>query len=240
LANDVKTSLSILKRWGYETMLGKVNGWITKVGPLVVSLADYNVTPAMYTQWKTDRDALTALMTSPRQAISAHSAIGTAIESKMKDAMTLTKNQVDQIVSTLLTTETAYFITYFNNRKIVGPGSIHTKFDATIVDELGQPVPNAMVTVDEVVHTAKDGNTTTYQPVSVTTGIDGKGVVSKFFACLRTVTVSGTGIVTKTFGPFPFVHGETIEQTLTVQPSFNNLPESKGTTEPSTTTETNS
>jgi hypothetical protein len=236
LALQMTTSLSKLKRTGYATLLQNVNNWINVVGPLMTSLGDYGVTAADYTQWKADRDALTDLLTTPQEAIDAHTVLGGQIQTSMNDAMTLTHQQIDAIVAGLINSQPLYYIGYGQSRKITGPEERHTALKATVVNELNQPMWGITVTIDEYTHTDEQtGTTKIYKSTSAMTDINGEATPKQFFAALRTVTVSGPGIVSKTFGPFPFVHGKAITQTFTVQPSFDNLPApSPDTTAPET------
>jgi hypothetical protein len=154
----------------------------------------------------------------------------------MNDAMTLTHQQIDAIVAGLINSQPAYYIGYSQSRKITGPEERHTALKATVVNELNQPMWGITVTIDEYTHTDEQtGTTKIYKSTSAMTDINGEASPKQFFAALRTVTVSGPGIVSKTFGPFPFVHGKAITQTFTVQPSFDNLPApSPDTTAPET------
>jgi hypothetical protein len=227
LAAQWTTSLSALKRMKYSTLSQKVGNWITTVSPVITSLGDYNVTPAMITDWQSKNTDFNTLLNAPQQAIKDHKTLGKTINAAIDDAMELTIAQIDAIVATLMQQQPDYYNGYRTTREIIDPEHRHTAMDATVVNELGQPYYGVTVTVNEYTHTDETtGKTRTYKAVWGTTDINGKTWVNKFYAAPRTVTISGPGIVSQTFGPFPFVHGEIIRQTFTMQPSFDNLPAS--------------
>jgi hypothetical protein len=190
LGDQMKTSLSVLKKMGYENLLHKVNGGINTIGPLVSSLGDYGITGSLYNQWKTDRDALNDILTAPRLAISAHTVLGSNIESAMKEAMNFTKEQIDEIVATLMQTQPNYYLCYRLNRQISSPAVRHTTLKATVTNELGQPVINAIVTINELKKESE-----TYKAVSGTTDLEGSARLSTFEGGIRTITIAGPGII---------------------------------------------
>jgi hypothetical protein len=240
LAAEFKTSLSRLQRMKFQLLVSKCTNWIATITPLVPSLGDYNITPAMMTDWQNKTDDLNDLLTAPQTAIKDHKTLGNEIVTEIDNAMELTKQQVNGIVATLFQSQPEYYNGYRTQREIIDPENRHTCMNATVVNELGQPYYGVKVTVDEFIYTDETtGETKTYKAKWETTDINGNAPVKTFFAATRTITVSGTGIVTKTFGPFAFEHGKTITETFIVQPSFENLPEATTeTTETITNTET--
>jgi hypothetical protein len=239
LAAEFKTSLSGLKKTKYQLLVNKCNNWISVITPLVPSLSNYGITPAMMTDWQDKTDALNDLLTAPQSAIKDHKTLGAAIVTAINEGMTLTKEQIDGIVASLYQTETNYYNGYRTQREIIDPANHHTCMNATVVNELGQPYYGVKVTVDEVTVTNPNtGTTKTYAAKWDTTDINGNAPVKTFYATTRTVTVSGPNIETTTFGPFAFVHGKTITQTFVVAPSFENLPEPTPETETTNTENT--
>ncbi len=76
-----------------------------------------------------------------------------------------------------------------------------------------------MVTVDAF---TKNGRT--YKAASELTDNSGMAESSEFEFGQRTITVSGNGIVTHTFGPYNFEKAKILTLSLTCQPQFNNIP----------------
>lgn len=219
LANEMKTSLSALKKIGYVSLINKINGWINIVSPLVPALSAYGVDAALFNQWLTKRDALKDLLGAPKAAIDEHTLLGTKIETTMKQAMTITKEQIDDLVAVLMQTQPSYYNRYRRTRRISSPATRHTKLRAEVTDELGQPVFDATITVNEL---KKDDRT--FDAVSETTDLNGSAEISTFEPGIRTVTVQGPGIISKTFGPYQFHPGKVISQSFIIQPAISNLP----------------
>ena len=239
LAAQFTTSFSNLNRMKFETLSEKVGNWITVITPLGGSLTDYNITAAMLTDWQTAADDFNALLNAPQSAIKDHKTLGKTITTSINDAMTLTREQIDGIVATLMQQEPDYYNGYRTQREIIDPETRHTGLLATIVNELGQPYYNLTVTVDAFTHfDEQTGKTRIYKPVSSSTDINGQALANKFHAAARMVTISGLGVETKTFGPFEFVKGKTLKHTFVLPPSFTNLPPSTPVNTETPTTET--
>jgi hypothetical protein len=226
LAAQWTVSLSALKRMKFETLSLKESNWISTVTPHAADLADYNVTPAMMTAWNTANDDFNTLLNAPQLASKNHKNLGKNIFTAINTAMELTKGQIDGIVATLMLQQPGYYSGYRTQREILEPKHRHTTLLATVVNELGQPFYGVTVTVDEYIHISDNGKTTVHPAHSATTDINGKALANKFFAAARSITVSGPGITTKTFGPIQFERGKALTQTFVVSPSFENLPES--------------
>ncbi len=229
LADKVATPLSKLQRMAYATLAAKIDGIITVLQPLSIPLSNYNPSiAAAITQCAADLAALNSTLTIPQSMLKARKLIGKNITAEMKEAIRITRQTIDSIVASMMITNPSYNSGYFVQRNIINPGYRHTTLEATLVNELGQPLGAGIkVTVNQYIKTDPSNNKTrTFPAKSAFTDINGLAVIKTFEPGPRTVTVSGNSIATQAFGPFEFNPGKTLAVPLTCQPQFSTLPAS--------------
>jgi hypothetical protein len=183
---------------------------ITNILPFAGSLEPYGVNPAMMGTWQTQLTDLTNSLTSVRNAITNRKALNEQIQVWVANCMNVLINQSDPLVNSIKETQPAYWMGYHNNRELVHTGHISTQLRATVVDELNQPITNALVYID---------------------GTDRKAATDAFGYCLindipfgqRTVTVV-TGVNSRTFGPFDFKKGQSLTKQFITLPAFASQP----------------
>jgi hypothetical protein len=218
LAAQMDVNLSELQTMAYQMLIFKIESAQPVVQPLVPQLADFNITPASFLAWQTDLQTMKDLLTSTSSAIKHRKALGETIQSDMQDAMSFLENQTEPLIANFISTQPDYYREWFTMRRIDITGIHHTRLFATVQNEIGNPVFGATVTVD--LYTDPDTGKT-YQPVSAVTTPEGTCLVSAFFPGMRTVTISGNGIVTKTFPAIEFKKAQQVDMIFEVQPQFN-------------------
>ena len=215
------TSIFTTKDAGFAA---KVNAVIDILSQYQDKIKLFGVTAAALDAVKTAVALFDTFLSQPKTQRSDKKALNQMLDTMIKDANDYLRNSVIPIVGGLRTTETQYYLGFVASCKLDPKGTHHTRLDASIMNEVGQPFVGATVTLDEWTD-PKSGKT--YKAASSTTNIKGSTTVSEFFAGTRTVTVSGKGVVTKTFGPFRFENGKAMQQTFICQPQFDNLPAPK-------------
>ncbi|MEP7170133.1 MAG: hypothetical protein ABI855_12240 [Bacteroidota bacterium] len=219
-AGQMDISLSILERKGY-TKLGQIIASVqTTIEPEISNLAPYNITPASFLLWQNSLAAYMALK-SAHAGVAARKAIGNQINTAMKATMKTLKTQCDTTVHSIQNEN--FVSTYFTNRRLVREGIHHTGAHVQVQNEMGEPFgPQISVTVNSFTK-----NDRTYKAVTALTGDSSAADVSVFEPGERTITISGHGIITKTFGPYIFHKSKILNLVLIAQPQFENLPQSQ-------------
>jgi len=223
LAAKMKISRSKLKEMKYVDLITFVGGAIDLVTPLIASLADYGVTPVMLTNWTTLKDQLEDVISNPQNALANREAVNKDIQNTLRECMLLLVDQADQLAWQFINLDLNYYNQYLANRKL-HPHHFSTQLKATVVDELGQPILGATVSVDG---TGRTGVTDEHGYVNVNHVPFG----------IRSVTVT-VGTISRTYGPFRFKKGHAIINKFESAPEWATPPVT--TASETTTTETNS
>ncbi len=230
LATNMKCSLGTLSHMPFQKLCSKIQNAINTVTPLLPSLSGYGITSL--STWQSQWDTLNSLLPTPEAAIIAHKEIGEKIDKATKDTNEFFRTQIDKLVNNLVGTD--YFNGWALNRKLRNTGNRHTRLDAIVTNELGEPIYNVNVTVNSF---GKDGKT--FEAVSSETDIDGLCEVSTFEPGIRSVTLSGDSITSKTVEGIFFERGKATIMTFVCAPSFSNISAEKtattSTTQSSTT-----
>ena len=138
---------------------------------LGVKVADYNVTPAGITDFRTLIADFSKLLSSPRMDIAARAAIGTEMENIIKEIRAHLKDKMDKSMNSIKNNEPEYFNAYTSARVIIDlkgkrnvtkPVSDTTgMISGTLTDsETGEPIVNAIVQrkgSEEATTTDEDG-----------------------------------------------------------------------------------
>src|SRR6185295_18847318 len=161
-----------------------------------------------------------SLENGPKSAIEQRKSIGSQLLVDTKAAMDFFNDQFLPL-ATNFRTNNAFWFDLVITKRIGKTDNRHSVLLAHCQSELGNPFYGLIVTVD----TFTDPVTgKTYKSASATTDPNGDAEVIEFFAGIRTVTISGEGIETKTFPAIQFEKGKAISKTFTVRPSFTNIP----------------
>jgi hypothetical protein len=213
-AGQLDIPLSTLERTGYTVLGQKILSAQNLIGPNVSNLAAYNITPQSFAQWQASL-ALYNSLKGARAGVTERKTFGEQISNAMKLTMATLKTQCDTTVHSI---KNENFVgNYFNKRRLVREGVHHTGARVQLQSEAGDPFgPGITVNVDSF--TKKDR---TFKAVSDLTDNDGIAQPSTFEPGERTITVSGEGIVTKTFGPYIFHKAKILDLTLICTPQFN-------------------
>ncbi len=212
----------------------KVNGFMTLLTPFQSQLLNYGVQVSNFNDVATAVNLYITWLTTPRSKIEYKETVNKSLKILFKDTNNFVRDILDPIVVTLNISQQQYYFGYRAARKHVPHGLRHNRINATVVNELNQPYVGIQVTVDA--YTDPDTGKT-YDAVTGNTDINGFATVEKFWPGNRTVTISGPGITTTTFGPYNFKEGNGITETYVCQPDFNNIPASKSEEEKETTQE---
>lgn len=218
LKQQVNIPISRLMGMGAQGLINKLQEMHDVIVPLLATLEDegYNVDAAMLTAMQDAITTFSNAQNSPKQAISTRKSINENINTLVKQTNRMCHDVLDPNSISFKAIDVNYYNEYKIKRKRDNTGVHHTRANVTLKSETGTPFVGQMVTVDELV---KDGKT--YHAVSGLTDINGYVSVHTFEPGNRTITVSGPGIVTKTYGPFKFMHGKAIVKEFICQPEFN-------------------
>ncbi len=215
-AKELRFSYSGVKRVAGGNIIDTANYWKSIITPHLEALKDWGISDASMQLWNDSITAYALVANLPSEKINTRKQLTANTNQLIKEGMAVCKNTLDTSINSYNPLGEEEFIQSFKiARKIKPAPGLHTRIDATVVNEIGEPQFNAIVTVNELVK-----NNKTYNAVSASTDLNGFTTVREFEPGYRTVTVSGQNIVTKEFGPFKFQHGKDIKQTFEVAPAF--------------------
>jgi hypothetical protein len=131
-------------KWSYTDLFKKLD---EELGPVVQNihddadaiillLAPNGVTPAILTSLQNAKNAYTAKVSAPRNAIAQRKAYKTQLKQLFKETDALLKTQLDKLALQLKATEPDFYITYKNNRIIIDAGTLHSQAAGLITDSL--------------------------------------------------------------------------------------------------------
>jgi len=103
---------------------------------VIASLTPFGVTAGVLTSLQTVKDAYTAKVEAPRNAVAQRKTYKTQLKTLFKETTTLLKTQLDKLALQLKATEPDFFITYTNNRIVVNAATSHTEAAGTATDSL--------------------------------------------------------------------------------------------------------
>jgi len=179
------------------------------VNPLVASLADYGITPAIILSWQTDIDNYLNVLANPRMAVVHRATLTGELVTLFSEANTILKKTLDPISISFKAANPHYLSDYQKAREIIdlGAGTTSVKGICTLLSPDGEPVYNATVKINE-------------QDIETTTDVDGFFILEPDTApATITLTISGTGIQSQTTPPFEIKQGESIIKNFVLQPA---------------------
>lgn len=223
LAEKMKVQISILQREKYNELLQITSNAFAIIQPLVSQLAAYNVTNQKMEDWHTAISKMANLLNGPQSAIAARKTLGQVIVKDMAQTMTFVRTQLTPLVANFYNIP-AYYIGWYNALRIDNTGTRHNGLQALVLNDINQPQFGIKVTIDQ--YTDPDTGKT-YKPASAITNEAGIAHVSEFFPGMRTITISGKNIQTKTFPAISFSKAKIISKTFHVQNNNFIIPESQ-------------
>lgn len=230
LLGKIAYSKSSLYKIKDAEFAGVVSGLMALISPYLQQLTQYGVTQLSIDAVNVAVATYKAYQGQPRQEVVDKVEVNNLLDTMFADTNNFLRSIVDPIVFSMAETQPAYVAGYRSARKHQPVGSIHTRLEATVTNELGEPFFLTTVTVNGYTD-PKTGKK--YAAKSATTDINGTVTVSEFQEGIRSVTVSGANVISKTFGPFSFAKGKATTKTFVCSPAFSGLPEGKKENQPS-------
>ncbi len=208
----MRTSKSALYRLDYTDFTSRMNDALNIIRPLLPNLENFDVTEPQITAIE---DHMKEMITiSTKNIYAARNANKRQIQELLRECMAIIYNEADRQAQSFQKNNFQYFQQYLLNRKLY-PNSRHTKFRVHVTDELHQPVSGVNLTQNETansISTDINGDATLYIKIE-----EGKKPLYNF-------TISQAS-QTKSIGPVQIKKGQTISQTIIIQPSGFILPQ---------------
>lgn len=221
LKEQVKTPFGILIKMRPQDLINYAEGIYDLILPMIPDLqaAGVAITVNDMTILQGSIGNFTQISNAPESSIQDRKVTNENINTYVQEANDICHTVLDEnIVS--FKNDALYQQEFHIKRHVNKLGLHHTRLVAAVVSELGAPFPYCTITVNSFTKKGK-----TYQAVSGFADAEGNIILSKFEPGVRTVTVSGDGIlVTKQFGSFNFESGKAITELFICQPAFTNIP----------------
>ena len=226
LYSSLNYSFSKLNAMNFNTIAQTMQQCLNSLAVFpIASLNTYGISSLL--PWSDCIQQYKNYVSVPRNKVSERKAAGELIETHIKEANEFLSTEVTPQALAFRKSQEAFYLSYKSNLRQIPAPVLHTRLLALLTNELGVPYPACNVSVDTLV---KEGRT--YKSVMGTSNINGFCTIAEFEPGMRTITVSGEGIETKTFGPFQFNNGKEVIETLMCVPAFTNMPEAKPTEQP--------
>ena len=216
-AEQLNNTLVALRNMPFDNLLDKTKLCIDICTPLITALAPYNVDNDSIEVWTAKYNTLKDLMGSTSNAAKQRHNLGVEIETDIAAAMVFFNTQLVPLNDTLYATFPQFYTDFQSIKRIGSPNIRHTRLYAHCTTDIGV-CPGITVTVNA--YTDADSGKT-YEAVSAITDFNGDAEVAGFFAALRTVTISGPGVIAATFPAIRFLNGKGVDHQFTLQPSFD-------------------
>ncbi len=211
---SLNISLSKLKGMGF-TIIGQE---VSECMDLLKAVPPADLVPfgiTSLTEWQLSLKTYNDYVSLPRNKKADKKAAGAMLETVVRDASTYMRENLTPLAEAFIGTNPLFVIGYKANLKQIPAPVRHTRLNAVVTDELGTLHINCTVTVDKFIKDEKP-----YNAASAITGFDGSCIVKEFESGIRTVTVSGPTVATKTFGPFKFENGKSNVEVFVCEPAF--------------------
>jgi hypothetical protein len=212
LQNIMRESKSGLFRLDYTHLTSRMNDAISIITPLLPNLANYDITEAQITALQTDVNEMISI--SPKNIYATRNANKREIQKVLRECMAIIYNEGDRQAQSFQKNNFQYFQQYVLNRKLY-PNSRHTKFRVHVTDELNQPIPNVKLLQNGTTNfndTDINGDATLYIKIE-----EGKKPLYNFTISQGTQSIK--------IGPVQIKKGETVTQTIIIQPTGFIIPE---------------
>lgn len=223
LAGKLSESLSQISKIKDANISGRATNWMNMISPYMADLGTWGISDSSKEIWQTAINNFNAQFIVPKSQIQARKSITDQVNLLIAQGMSVCYNTLDTAINSYIELGEDQFIAgYKIARKQSTIPSRHTTLEAMVTNELGQPCINCTVTVNAFTKNGK-----TYKAVSVQTGINGNCSIKEFEPGIRTVTISGDTIVSKTFPAMDFKNGKIVQHLFICTPAFQNLPAAK-------------
>ncbi len=212
LQATMRISKSELLNLKYDQLAPRLYDVINTITPLLPNLAAYDVTSAQIDTLKNDVDEMVAI--TPKNIYAIRNANKREIQKTLRDCMSIIYNQADRQAQSFQKNNFQYYQQYVLNRKLYN-NSRHTKFRVHITDELHQPIPKVNVLQNETTNAAQtdiNGQATLYIKIE-----EGKKPLYNFTIAQGQKTIQ--------VGPVQIKKGQTISQSIIIQPTGFIIPE---------------
>ena len=223
LKAEMSMSLSKIQKISDKRMAAVAADWIKKVAPLLSKLQPWGLTNNSMLSWNRALDSYNATFLLPATKRKNRKDETAEMYALLSEAMDVCKSTLDTSINSYKELDKEQFMAQYKTYRQQTPiASQHTRLDAMVTNELGEACVNCKVTVNAF--TKKDK---TYQAVSAVTDIMGHSIVSEFEPGIRSVTISGENIQSKTFTDLSFTKGKALQQIFVCTPSFDSIPAAK-------------
>ncbi len=219
MLDAVRSTFSDLMKTDDGEFVPRIKGVSDIVTPILTSLIPYGLSQTKIDTMNTTAVAFRNYASTPRNQIIQRANATTQIEEQVKSANDFLRTTLNPLSRNFKAPQYDFWLGYNSAKKHTPFGGQHTRLDALTTDELGQPFYNVTVTVNELV---KDGKT--FASASDLSDIDGLCEVSSFEAGIRSVTLSGKTIKTRTVEGVLFERGKATRMTFICTPIFENIP----------------
>lgn len=208
LSARLNYSLSSLQRMDFN-VLGQVmrKCYTTLKAVPVNDLLKYGIT--YFAEWDDALISYNEYISVPRNKVCDRKALGKQLVNLIKEANYFMRSEINPQAAAFVKLNEAFYLNYKNCLKQVSSGVRHTRLNVTVITDAGDACSNCEVRVDTL---TKNGRA--FKEVIGTTDIKGMCTIKVFEDGVRTITVSGAGIVTKTFEPTYFEQGKSVDKVL--------------------------
>lgn len=218
LCQSFNYTLGRLKNMKFDTIGQVMNQCFNTMQALPADdLEPFGITSLV--DWANAISAYNDYESTPRNQVAQKKALGEMLTGLVRDANTYLRTEVAFQAEAFVDTNPLFYLGFKANLKRDPAAPHHSRLIVSLKDELGEPCILATVTLNAFTKGGKS-----YQSESTLTDINGNCSISGFESGIRTVTVSGDNIETKTFGPFQFQRAKTVTKSFICTPAFQNIP----------------
>lgn len=222
-------TLSKIQRMKQSDLGQKMQAYYNGLSKVTISkLTPYGITAASLQNWADALKAYNDFLSTPRTEKVDRNAINKAIKECITDANDFMRTEVVFHARGFIQSNKDFYNGFEDSLRQIPVSDRHTRLLATLIDEEGNTYPYCQVSVDAFTdpETRK-----TYKAYYGYTNEDGQCTISGFQPGVRSVTISGDAIETKTFSSLRFVRAKAIERTFICTPAFRNIPSSQSNKE---------
>lgn len=219
LKGQMNYTLSKLKRIKSAGLAPLCTELYNIINPLVPTLAAYNITLAEMLLWQSAIANYNGVMNAPRMSVIKRKELNESLTAMFADALEFVREVCDPTATYFKEHANEFYLQYESARKLDPTGIHHTRFISTLQNEIGEIYRGQTITIR-----GRSQNPFTYTAISNFFGVSIiSGIQEDELG--YDVTVSGSEVETKTFGPFLFQRGKSRLETLVCQPQFSNIPQ---------------
>lgn len=217
IADTINYTLKELMRMPFQDLLSLTLLAVQEIQPELSRLTAYGITATSLDTINAKYQILWDLMSSRTQAETRRHNLGVTITEDMGAIMNMFHNELTPLIGNFANTQPDFYNDFQKNKRVGQPHTTHTRLMAHVSTEIGTPYYGLTVTVDAFT----DPDTgKTYKASSAVTNDEGNAEVSEFFAGPRTVTISGSTVITQTFAAITFSKGKSTNMEFVMQPAF--------------------